>query len=143
MTGKGEKSIGTCGHCGSEFHWYLIHNGFNNSCHAYCSDCGITAVLSLYAPQLRNSKNAGTGEISAEIEPLLKPCVCGGRFAVGGKPRCPRCKQVLSAEAAAVYIEAGSAGTRRGWRWQRTWNGPWALYCILIDDCAVYDIFCD
>lgn len=139
---RGQNS-GTCEHCGTPFNWYLIHNGFNDSCYAYCSDCGLTAVLSLYSNQLRNMPNIGPSEIVHQVESLLKACPCGGRFGVGGKPRCPACKQALSADRAAVYIEAAAPGTQKGWRWQRTWNGIRALYCIIVDNRAVYDVFKD
>ena len=136
-----DQNPGQCENCGAHFTWYLIHNGFNDSCHAYCSDCGITAILSLYSSQLRSSRLAGRGEIAPELESLLKPCTCGGQFVAGSKPRCPQCKTELSAEGAATYIEAASPGATTGWRWQRTWNGIWALYCIVINNCVVYDVF--
>jgi len=137
------QNLGRCEHCGATFSWYLIHNGFNNSCHAYCSDCGCTAVLSLYSSQLSNLPNIGPSEITPDVEALLKTSSCGGRFASGSKPRCPQCKQQLSADTAAGYIEAAAPATQKGWRWQRTWNGISALYCIIIDDRAVYDVFND
>ena len=136
-----EQNPGLCEHCGAEFTWYLIHNGFNNSCHAYCSDCGITGILSLYSPQLRNLPLADTGEIATELELLLKTCDCGGHFVAGSSPRCPQCKNVLSADRAAVYIEAASPGVKKEWRWQRSWNGIRALYCIVVNNRAVYDVF--
>ncbi|HEX9138089.1 MAG TPA: hypothetical protein VF905_14290, partial [Nitrospirota bacterium] len=36
---------GRCENCGREFGYYLIHNGFNERCYAYCEDCGATAIL--------------------------------------------------------------------------------------------------
>jgi hypothetical protein len=136
-----EQNPGRCEHCRANFTWYLVHNGFNNSCHAYCSDCRITAILSLYSPQLRNSQAAGIGEIATELEPLLKPCSCGGHFVSGSSPKCPVCMKTLSAEHAATYIEASSPGAQIGWRWQGAWNGIWALYCIVINNRVVHDVF--
>ena len=136
-----EQNVGHCENCGADFTWYLIHNGFNNSCHAYRSGCGATAILSLYAPQLSKSPLAGTGEIVPELEPVLQPYACGSAFRPGAKPRCPVCKRELSADAAAAYIESASPGAKQGWRWQRTWNGIHALYCIVINNRAAYDSF--
>jgi hypothetical protein len=70
-------------------------------------------------------------EIDAELEPFLRPCTCQGRFKKGASPRCPTCKEALSAEYAAEYIERNAPGTAKGWRWQRDWNG---LYCMAIEN---------
>jgi len=42
----------------------------------------------------------------------------------------------LSAELAADYIEAQAAGTAKGWRWQRSWDG---CYCIIIENRVTND----
>ena len=74
--------------------------------------------------------------ITESVEPLLKPCECGGRFRRGASPRCPHCNSELSAIEATKYIEANAPGTKGGWRWQQDWVG---LYCIIIEDRMVKD----
>jgi hypothetical protein len=76
--------------------------------------------------------------IAPEIEPYLVSCQCGGSFRAGASPRCPHCRQPLSAVRAADYIEPQAEGTKKGWRWQRTWTG---LYCIIIEDRVVHDVW--
>ena len=66
------------------------------------------------------------------------PWTCDSKFSKGNTPRCPNRKQPLSAEAAARYIEPQSPGTKKGWRWQRGWDG---LYCAVINDQCVKDNF--
>src|SRR2546429_2714934 len=46
----------------------------------------------------------------------LTACSCGGRFRRGSSPRCPACAQPLSADSAAVWIEANAPGTAKGWK---------------------------
>src|SRR5690348_17402033 len=114
---------GECEHCGKQFGYYLIHSGFNDSFYAYCSDCGMTADLSIYSnrmPKLPKDCHPFR-EICAELEPYIEACGCGGRFKKGSSPRCPHCKQPLSAEDAATYIEKNAPGTKVGWVWQRNW----------------------
>jgi hypothetical protein len=135
-----EQNSGVCETCGADFRWYLIHNGFNNSCHACCSECGLTAIISLYNTRL-NGLRTGTGEMDRELEPLLACCGCGGRFTAGAAPRCPSCRHELSPKAASIYIEECCTGAKKGWRWQRTWNGIWALYCIVINQRVTQDPF--
>lgn len=124
---------GKCEHCQREFNYQLWHAGFSDISYAYCDACGSIATFNyqgenrLYLPPI----TAAYQEINKEFEPLLSPCVCGGRFKKGASPRCPHCKEPLSAEHVASYIEANSSGTAKGWRWQRNWSG---LYCIAIED---------
>jgi hypothetical protein len=135
-----EQYPGQCEGCGAAFQWYLIHNGFNSSCHAYCSQCGETAILSLYAPVL-TSHNAFPGGITPALEPLLASCSCGGRFLAAAGPRCPSCARELSAVEASKYIEPPMPGTPKGWRWQRSWTGDRALYAIVIGNRWLEDPF--
>ena len=126
-----EQYPGQCENCAATFDWYLIHNGFNSSCHAYCSRCGTTAILSLYAPALKEH-NVFPGGITSALEPLLADCKCGGRFLASACPRCPLCSKELSPTEASKYIESPMPGTAKGWRWQRSWTGDRALYAIVI-----------
>ncbi len=128
-----ENYAGKCEACGRVFHWYLIHNGFNSSCHAYCSRCGMTAILSFYSPQLYKS-SAYPGGITSDFEPLLGTCSCGGAFRSNAVPRCPSCSKELSPIEASKYIEPPMPGTEKGWRWQRCWTGQDALYAIIVND---------
>ena len=135
-----EQYQGRCDACGQVFDWYLVHNGFNSSCHAYCSQCGATAILSLYANILAH-RNPFPGGITSEMEPLLAPCSCGGRFQATASPRCPSCSHELSASEASKYIEPPMPGTQRGWRWQQLWTGNLALYAIIIGNQYIEDPF--
>jgi hypothetical protein len=132
-----ERNIGHCEHCKKEFGYYLIHNGFNNSSYAYCDACGTTALLDGYKVpegiQISLHRN-----ITPDMERHLAACKCGGSFKSGASPRCPHCNGALSADHAADYIEKQAAGTKGGWRWQRTWTG---LYCIKIEGKEVRDIW--
>jgi len=130
--------IGTCDKCGESFKFEIFHNGFGDTSYAYCDTCGMTAILSGWHRQWPSSVKCTQAEIAPEMQPYLKPCECGGRFAKGNSPRCPHCKQPLSAEKAAEYIEQQSPGTRKGWRWQRNWLG---IYCAVVDGRHVADIF--
>jgi len=131
---------GKCEHCNQSFGYYLIHSGFNSSSYAYCDRCGMTAILSIYDKRMPKVETASAdfGEISAEIEPHLQSCQCGGMFRKGASPRCPKCSVALSPEVASTYIEANAAGIEKGWRWQRNWN---QTYCIVIENRSVNDNF--
>ncbi len=135
-----ENFPGQCETCAQVFDWYLIHNGFNSSCHAYCSLCGATAILSLYSPSLMKAK-VYPGGITANVETLLASCTCGGAFRANAFPRCPSCSGELSAVEASRYIETAEPGSQNGWRWQQLWTGPRALYAIIINGRQVEDPF--
>lgn len=76
------------------------------------------------------------GAVRAEIEPYMAPCPCGGGFRADAVPRCPHCHQPLSATEAATYIEGNASGTAKGWRWQRDWQG---LFAMVIEGREVED----
>src|SRR5262245_17836915 len=122
---------GECSACHSSFEYQLIHNGFNDTAYAYCDTCGSTALLSCWYP--RSPPGSGLtvhGPISAEVEPLLMSCSCGGRFKGDAVPRCPSCRATLSPIEARRYIEADhTEGVRKGWRWQGNWHGT---YCVIV-----------
>ena len=131
-----EHHQGLCEHCGKTFAYYLIHNGFNESCYAYCAVCGMTALLDT---QYRDRGRDGLPRhhaIRAIGERFLVVCSCGGSFLAGAAPRCPHCHQELSAKRAATWIERAHPGTGMGWlgrlvwRWQRNWDG---MYAIIIE----------
>jgi len=127
-----------CEHCGKSFGYQLYHCGFGECSYAYCSQCGMTAVLSHWYEHMPKipSGSLPQQEISEEFEQFLKPCSCGGIFKKGSHPRCPHCHQPLSAQVASRYIEANAAGAKKGWWWQRNWH---ETYCIVIDKREVRD----
>ena len=133
-----ELPSGKCGACGHSFTYRLIHNGFNDSNFAYCTACGVTALLSGWATNIPSGISLGStyGPVPPELERLLAPCACGGQFSGSASPRCPKCRVPLSAMDATSYIEAQAPGTKGGWRWQRTWKG---LYCLVIEGHVVND----
>jgi hypothetical protein len=99
----------------------------------------MTADLSIYdkrMPKLHDC--APYQEIPVELEPYIQPCQCGGTFKKGALPRCPHCKQPLSAEDATNYIEKNALGTKNGWLWQKNWQDT---YCIVIENKLVSDNF--
>ena len=40
-----EDGKGHCEHCRAVFAYQIVHNGFNDSTHAYCDRCGLTTML--------------------------------------------------------------------------------------------------
>jgi hypothetical protein len=131
MTGK-------CEHCAAEFQFQIFHCGFGDCSYAYCERCGRTAVLSCWSKRWPDDVKCTQAEIAPEMEAHLAPCECGGRFKKGQAPRCRECGNKLSADRAAEYIEAQAPGAKKGWRWQRNWNG---LYCMAVENWWVKDNF--
>lgn len=128
MTDKPD--IGTCEHCAGTFPYALLHNGFNDSSYAYCDSCGMTAVLDRWKiPDGIQIKSHTV--ITPEDESLLLPCDCGGTFKSSASPRCPHCHKPLSAQLAQQWLEANARGRAKGWRWQCSWTG---LYAIVIEN---------
>ena len=139
MTSSRVQKIASCGHCAQDFHYYLIHNGFNDSCYLYCDSCGKTAIFNLWnknLPKGLQRNEVSQGKAPSALEPFVPECACSGNFRVSAAPRCPHCKTVLSAEGMTEDIEAKAAGRKKGWRWGGTWSG---MYCIVIDDQLVED----
>jgi hypothetical protein len=130
--------IGKCEHCAAEFQFQIFHCGFGECSYAYCERCGRTAVLSGWSKRWPNGVKCTQAEIAPEMEAHLSPCECGGRFRKGQAPRCPKCRNTLSADGAAEYIEAQAPGAKKGWRWQKSWH---ALYCMAIENWWVKDNF--
>jgi hypothetical protein len=128
---------GECEHCGSHFGYALIHNGFNDSAFAYCDSCGRTAILSAWFEGIPEEADFKPhGPVSLESEARLSPCECGGTFRSAAAPRCPSCNSELSARTARSWIEANAPGTAKGWRWQGSWSG---LYAIVVEGRFVKD----
>ena len=132
-----KQDSGVCDKCSASFDYFLLHNGFNNSAYAYCSESGCVAILNGYCDQIPAGVELTVHRsINAEIEIHLECCKCGGTFRSSSAPCCPSCKKRLSADAARAYIEQNAPGTAKGFRWQNNWSG---LYCVIVDQCVVYD----
>ena len=111
---------------------------FNDSAYAYCDTCGCTALLDGWEVP-SGVPVALQLELKSSAEPFLQLCSCGGAFKGGAAPRCPHCRERLSAEHAASWIEANAPGAQSAWRWQRSWQG---LYCIVVNGRLVKDNWC-
>jgi hypothetical protein len=125
--------MGECEHCWRSYRYELWHAGFGEFSYAYCDSCGMLATFDYLNGTVRQLPplSAPHQEIDAAWEPFLAPCPCGGHFKKDASPRCPSCREPLSAEYAAGHIEHNSVGAARGWHWQRNWNEE---YCIAIEE---------
>src|SRR4029078_815811 len=93
---------GDCEHCGLFYRYSLWHSGFGDNSYAYCNECGMLALLNYsneYVAALPSPVDK-FGEIEESWEPFLQACPCGGRFRKGASPRCPSCREKLSASHA-------------------------------------------
>lgn len=134
---KNTDSLGKCLNYGEEFEYRIIHSGFDDSAYCYCDQCGKTAILStLHRPIPHGVRLLTHQRIDAEIERFLRGCDCGGRFTHEADPRCPNCRQELSATKCAEFIDRNAPGTLEDWRWQQSWDG---LYFIVIEGNLVRD----
>jgi hypothetical protein len=131
-----ENPTGSCHHCGASFQYRLLHNGFNNTAYAYCDRCSFTVLLSEWSEAARRVSFHSQRRITSDLERLLKPCPCGGRFLASADPKCPSCAQPLSAVEATDYVEKNAPGTAKGWRWDQSWTG---VYSIVINEKRVED----
>jgi hypothetical protein len=127
----------TCEHCGAQFEYYLVHNGFNDSAYAYCDTCGATTLLGGWASNIPMNVDLRIHEpITPALEEHLAACSCGGRFRADASPRCPHCRHPLSAIGLTKHIEKNAPGTKAGWRWQQNWSG---LYAIVVENRMTQD----
>lgn len=132
-----ERNSGRCEHCRRKFDYAIYHSGFGDCAYAYCDRCGRTAVLDGWNERIPTNIGFKVhAPIARSVEPHLLPCACGGAFRGDASPRCPHCREALSAVAATAYIEADAPGTKKGWKWQQSWDG---IYCIDIERQSVRD----
>ena len=132
-----EDGKGRCENCGTVFPYEIVHNGFNDSTYAYCDQCGTTAILGLWGIEKRLGRVPDlVTPLPPEIEQLLAPCACGGSFRGRAPARCPSCRGPLSPDLAAIWLEAQAPGAEKGWRWQRSWSG---LYALILGERVVFD----
>src|SRR4030095_13419124 len=109
----------------------------NESAYGYSDRCGTTALFDGYCNAVPKGVDVGLhGALRDDVERFVRPCACGGHFRGSASPRCPHCATELSAEVSAEYIEQNAPGTAKGWRWQRSWQGP---YGIVIENRLVKD----
>jgi hypothetical protein len=125
-----ENNQGSCDKCRCTFGYYLINSGLNETFYAYCSQCGMTAVLDTGYEDRAVEGLPRHRSITPKGERYLAPCSCGGSFKAGAAPRCPHCAKELSATAAASWIESESQGSKQGWKWQNDWE---SLNAIVIE----------
>ena len=74
--------------------------------------------------------------IDAAVAGKAAACSCGGRFQGDASPRCIHCHAELDPVASAEFIERNAPGTKKGRRWQRSWQG---LYAIVVEGRSVND----
>ena len=119
---------GVCETCRLKFEYSLIHNGFADTAYAYCDRCGTVTLLSGWYENIpKDAPLRVQGPIEAKTERWLQACACGGTFRRDASPRCPHCNSCLSAELATRYLERNAPGTKKGWRWQRSWLGTYSI----------------
>ena len=135
MSAKDDQGI--CSNCRQAFRYSLIHNGFNDSAFAYCDACGMTAFFDGWSKSIPEGVELKVhGPIDAKIQESVGPCRCGGQFRGDASPRCPKCLKKLDGVICADFIETNAPGTAKGWRWQRSWRG---VYAIIIEGQSVKD----
>src|SRR5215470_18137165 len=101
-------ALGECFQCSKKFSYDLVHNGFNSTSYAYCDRCGCTAFFDRYQTKPREVSVEPFRKIDSNVETNLRSCACGGHFTAKASPRCPHCRNELSAVAATVWIEANA-----------------------------------
>ncbi|HVZ15974.1 MAG TPA: hypothetical protein VG897_02570 [Terriglobales bacterium] len=93
-----------CAACGTAISSGSFHTGFSDMDVLYCSQCERALLLSRWDAFLGPEHNEiprfqehNRHYLSKwkQIEELLKPCPCGGRFAFLNSPRCPLCHGLL------------------------------------------------
>jgi len=92
-----------CTHCGFKMSW-VDRSPFHDDHKLYCDRCPRAVEIGYYSPQYRKAMESLPAERTWElvmqtIEPLLKSCVCEGRFRASAPGRCFSCGTV--AEEAA------------------------------------------
>jgi hypothetical protein len=124
---------GDCEHCHRNYNYELWHAGFGDFTYAYCDTCGLVATLDEKSGLVAQLPKVPLQcqEMDAKWEPYLRPCACGGRFRRGASPRCPYCRQPLSANYAGTHIRQNLPVVPKGWEWQGNWSD---VYCLAIED---------
>ncbi len=119
---------GRCDHCQHEFGYTLIHHGDFDTAYAYCDRCSYSVHLERQLDPIKQLDFLlpYPQRMYEYVEPLLKHCPCGGSFRHFAEPKCPKCRQTLSARA--PYLEENKPDALSAhWQWQRNWNGSYSI----------------
>ncbi|HXD88748.1 MAG TPA: hypothetical protein VN641_19820 [Urbifossiella sp.] len=98
-----EAEVVACPGCGERL-FAVIHSPFCDDHRLYCDRCPRAAEVSFYDPVCmavvdKLPADRTWEQTMAAIEPLLRPCACGGRFRGDAPRRCPSCATVVPAAA--------------------------------------------
>ena len=91
----------TCPSCSKTYEIKTYNTGTNDVMELFCDYCGATLNLDLYdrrVLELDKKYREYSKEYFAEIESILNPCECGGRFRFDAPPRCKFCRAVVDLE---------------------------------------------
>lgn len=91
----------TCPHCAERL-FAVIHSPFCDDYRLYCDRCPCAVEVSFYDPVCVAAvsalpKGRTWEQTMAAIEPLLRPCRCGGQFRGNAPRHCFRCGAILPA----------------------------------------------
>ena len=90
-----------CPHCGQQFSYERFHAGFSNEGYMYCDQDEAVFTWDAYAPAYARLLDKHPWMLTADerhrVESVVRPCPCGGRFAFGNPPLCPKCHADISA----------------------------------------------
>jgi hypothetical protein len=113
-----DAAIIACPSCGAQL-FRVIHSPFCDDNRLYCDSCPCAIEVGYYDPEYtevinRLEPGPKREQIMAAMEPLLKPCKCGGRFRDTSPRHCFACGAVVP-EAAGhdLYPYIGCEGTDR------------------------------
>jgi hypothetical protein len=98
-----DAAVIACPSCGVRL-FRVIHSPFCDDHRLYCDACPRAIEISYYDPNyVKVLNNLGQGhtreQIMATVEPLLKPCKCGGRYRDKSPRHCFSCWTVVPAAA--------------------------------------------
>ena len=98
-----EAEVVACPGCGEQL-FAVLHSPMCDDHRLYCDRCPRAVEVSYYDPVLRREVDQLPAEhsweqVMAAIEPLLRPCRCGGRFRGLAPRHCFRCGAEVPAAA--------------------------------------------
>ncbi len=98
-----EAEVISCPGCGVQL-YAVLHSPFCDDYRLYCDHCPHAVEISFYDPVCmavvdRLPDDRSWEMTMAAIEPLLRPCECGGRFRGGAPRRCFACVSEVPAAA--------------------------------------------
>jgi len=94
-----DPAVIACSRCGAML-FRVIHSPFCDDFRLYCDRCPRAIEISYHDPNCaRILSTLGQGhtreQIMAAMEPLLRPCTCGGRFRDAASRHCFACGAVV------------------------------------------------